>query len=271
MKVPGKRNWPKTVYNRFQDSSAILITDYPNIGASEIRAWCYVKAIGANEAYRPSENYNRLSYNSAFPWQSDSVAGVVAMNYIFKNQKNEWEPLRLYTFKKFEEGIYYRDAVLETNNKVQLQLADIPLPNGILRVDKMNSTDSVQMRLGHYALPELKGTIKKESRKVRGFDVQIISNGVYQLAMVPLSGWQKMMAVDAKGVHPQSSRSTVINVESSFVPGQKEELYVTLMLWKKAGEKWTDNELVPVKKIENTDGNIIVWMVNGEKKTVTFD
>ncbi|HEX8461333.1 MAG TPA: DUF2264 domain-containing protein [Segetibacter sp.] len=258
------------VYNKFEDSSHILITDYPNIGASEIRAWCNVKAIGAGEPFRSSENYNRLSYNSAFPWQADSVPGVVAMNYIFKNKKNEWEPLRLFSFKKFENGIYYRDVVLETNKNIQLSLADIPLPNGILRVDKNNSTDSIELRLGHYALPVLKGNIKTQTRKVKGYNVQIIDNGKYQLALVSISGWDDMKTMTTKNVHPESKESAVINVSDNFTPG-KDALYATLMLWKKSGEKWTDNELVPIKKIINTTQNTVtISFLNGITKVVKF-
>jgi len=257
------------VYNKFTQKSNLLITNYPGIGASEIRAWCFSKNIGV---YQGTENYNRLSYNSAFPWQADSVDGVVAMNYIFKNKKGAWEPLRMYTFKKFDDGVYYRDAVLESNQNIQLNLADIPLPNGILRVDRNRSTDSIQVRLGHYALPQLKGAIKKQSRKVKGVDVQIINNGVYQLAMIPLNGWEKITVADTKNVHPQSKESAVINVEDQFSPTQKQKVYVTLMLWKKASEKWTDSELLPVKKIDWTgDKTGIIWFTNGEKKTVTFE
>lgn len=261
------------VYNKFQDSSGILITDYPNIGASEIRAWCNVRAIRANEPFRSSENYNRLSYNSAFPWQADSVDGVVAMNYIFRNSENKWEPLRLFTFKKFENGIYYRDAVLETNKNIQLNLADIPLPNGILRVDRNNSTDSIDVRLGHYALPELKGMISKETRTIKGQTIQIISNGVYQLAMIPIKGWKNMKAVDTEGVHPESKRSSVINVSDSFLPNRENPFYITLMLWKKAGEKWSNKELLPVTKIGYGKQNnaVTISFVSGEKKTIQFE
>jgi len=148
------------VYHKFEKSSEILITDYPNIGAAEIRAWCNAKVKDDWQKYRSTENYNRLSYNSAFPWQADGVNGEVAMNYVIKNNKQEWEPFRLYTFKKFEEEIYYRDVVLETNSNIQFNLADVPLANGILRVDKNNSTDPIAMRLGHYALPKLDSEIK---------------------------------------------------------------------------------------------------------------
>jgi hypothetical protein len=262
------------VYNKFGDSSHILITDYPNIGASEIRAWCNVKAIGATEPFRSSENYNRLSYNSAFPWQADSVNGVVSMNYIIKNKKNEWEPLRMYTFKKYDSGVYYRDVVLETNKNVQLSLSDIPLADGILRVDKNNSTDSAELRLGHYALPKLKGDIKKQTRKVKGYNVQIIDNGVYQLAMVMLTGWSKMETVTTKGVHPVSNESAVINASTTYYPNkQQSSIYTTLMLWKKSGEKWTDNELVPVKnlKYSSEKDTVTVSFSNGDIKTIKFE
>lgn len=44
------------------------------------------------------------------------------MNYAVLNAKQEWEVLRLYTFKKFEDGIYYRDAELETNPEIKFRL-----------------------------------------------------------------------------------------------------------------------------------------------------
>ncbi|WEK33582.1 MAG: DUF2264 domain-containing protein [Candidatus Pseudobacter hemicellulosilyticus] len=236
------------VYNKYQDSSHILITDYPNIGASEIRAWCHVKHIGNWEAFRASENYNRLSYNSAFPWQADSVDGVVAMNYIIRNAKKEWEPWRLYTFKKYEEGIYYRDVELETNNQVRFNLAEMPLPNGILRIDRNNSADTIEMRLGHYALPAINGMIREEKRRVNGQEIHIIDNGVYQLAMAPLLGWTDMQTIATTGVHPQAKDSKVINAGAKALPG-KGTVYATLMLWKPSGKPFTKKELQPVRKL----------------------
>lgn len=256
------------VYNKFQTGSNVLITDYPNIGASEVRAWCNIKEGPGTTNFRNGENYNRLSYNSEFLWQADKD-GVVAMNYIFKNKDQQWEPLRLYTFKKYEDGVYYRAAVLESNANIQMGLADITLPNGILRIDQNKSTDSVELRLGHYALPQLKGQIKKTSRKINGHEIQIIDNGIYQLALVSLKGWKGMETIDTKDVHPQSKYSTVINVKDEFVPqSDKNVIYATLMLWKKSGEKWADDELVPVKSIEQSVDKVAVKFKDGTKKLV---
>jgi len=261
------------VYHKFQKGSEILITDYPNIGAAEIRAWCNAKVKDDWQKYRSTENYNRLSYNSAFPWQADGKNGEVAMNYVFKNSKQEWEAFRLYTFKKFEEGIYYRDVVLETNSNIKFNLADIPLANGILRVDKNNSTDPISMRLGHYALPKLDAEIKTTIKKVKGHQVTIIDNGKYQLAMIPLLGWDKAEVVKAKGLHPVAGESEVINVSHNFVP-QKDnpEIFATLMLWKKSGEKWSDKELLPVNTINysKTTNTVSISMKNGDEKSVKF-
>jgi len=261
------------VHNLFQKGSDILITDYPSIGASEIRAWCHVPILNAWEKFRGSENYNRLSYNSAFPWQADGENGEVAMNYVFKNADNQWEPLRLYTFKKYNDGIYYRDAVLETNDKIKLKLADLPLDHGILRVDMNVSTDTTTVRLGHYALPQLSGPVTETTRIIKKQEVRIISNGQYQLAMIPLEGWDYMETIKTKGLHPQSENSTIINAVDAFTPGEQPTLYVTLMLWRKAGEVWKDSELMPIKKIIYIPDkqSVLIRMKDGKEKIIWFD
>lgn len=258
------------VYTNFQEGSKILITNYPAIGASEVRAWCHEKKKNDWQGFRSTENYNRLSYNSAFLWQADGINGEVAMNYVFKNAQQEWEPLRLFTFKKFEDGVYYRDAVLETNEHIKMNLADIPLPNGILRIDKNNSSDAVSVRLGHYALPQLDKEITTVTRVIKGKKVTIIDNGKYQLAMIPLLGWDKTEVIAAKGLHPESENSTVINVANEFKPdNDTATIYATVMLWKKSGEKWRNKELQCVSKIKSSGKDIEV-NINGKRKLIQF-
>jgi hypothetical protein len=260
------------VYNKFQGVSEILITDYPNIGASEVRAWCHAKVKDDWQKFRSTENYNRLSYNSAFLWQADGENGEVAMNYVIKNKSDKWEAFRLYKFKKFEDGIYYRDVVLETDANVKFNLADIPLANGILRVDKNNSATPILMRLGHYALPKLDGEIKRTVRKIKGYEVTIIDNGKYQLATIPLLGWDKSEVVQAKGLHPEANESSVINLSKNNASQKENTVYATLMLWKKSGEKWSNKELLAVKKIDFSakENTVNVSLANGENKIVKY-
>ena len=258
------------VYNKYQGDSHILITDYPNIGASEVRAWCNEKVKNDWQKFRSTENYNKLSYNSAFPWQADGENGEVAMNYVVKNKNNAWEAFRLYTFKKFENGIYYRDVVLETDENIKFNLADIPLANGILRVDRNNSDKPIAMRLGHYALPKLDKEIITSKKKVNGFDVTIIDNGKYQLVMIPILGWQNTEVVKAKGLHPESNESSVIDVTSTSAP-KNSNIYATLMLWKQSDKKFTNKELSPVSKIIDLgDGTFSVKIEGEPEKKIQF-
>lgn len=254
---------PDSVYHHYQKSSQILVTDYPSMGAAEIRAWCHVKNIGANEPFRSSENYNRLAYNSAFPWQADGTNGEVAMNYVVKNRKNEWEPLRLYTFKGFENNIYYRDVALETDSNVKFHLADYALPNGVLRVDQVSVKDSATIRLGHYALPQLSKPISTELRKVGKYTATIIDNGQYQLATIPLIGWQNNFNVDSKGLHPEATQSKVSQLEVSVSENSQIPL-LSLLLWEKSGKPFAEDALNPIRKVSYRKNMIVITMKSGQ-------
>lgn len=261
---------PGKVYNKFQPGSTLLITNYPNSGASEMRSWCHETVAGDWQKFRSSENYNKLAYNTEFPWMADGAKGEISMNYGTKNKKGEWEVLRLYTFKDFKDGVYRRDAVLETDTTVKYQLADISLPDGILRIDRVNVSTPTDITLGHYALAQssdanLPVTIRKINKK----EVKTISNGEYTLAMIPLAGWDNPVEVIyPNGLHPVSKVCALPSLRQ-HVEGSN--ILVTLQLWKKKSD-FTDKELSPVKsiKIAKDKKSVTVVLSNGEKKTVTF-
>lgn len=261
------------VYNTFSAGTNILISDYPEIGASEIRAWCHERVKDDWQKFRSTENYNRLAYNSAFPWQADGDNGEVAMNYLMKNSTNAWEAFRLYRFKQYSDGVYYRDAVLETDEAVQMNLVDIPLPNGILRVDRNTSQRPVEMRLGHYALPQVKGVIKAKTMKAGNYVATIIDNGVYQLAMIPVMGWEGAEVLNTYGLHPESPKSSIINLKGKYEPDKGGQApFISLMLWKPHGVKWTASELMPIKAVLLSPGNgqVLIKLKNGMTKRVLY-
>jgi hypothetical protein len=226
-----------TVVNKFQPGSEILITNYPTIGASEVRAWCHETVAGDWQKFRSTENYNRLSYNSAFLWQADGKQGEVAMNYLTKNVKGQWEALRLYTFRSFEGGVYHRDAVLETNRELRYSLRDQPLADGILRNDTLFSPVDTELRLGHYALPVLDKPMKQQVRTIGGRRVYILDNGYYTLAMAVNDNFSRMEFVETGGLHPEAEKSVVINAVASVNAGEPLALK-SVMLWKQSGKKF---------------------------------
>ncbi len=257
------------VYNKFQEGSNLLITDYPNSGAAEMRSWCHETVAKDWQKFRSTENYNKLAYNTEFPWMADGKNGEISMNYGVLNEKGEWEVLRLYTFKSFEDGIYRRDAELETNSNIKFKLADIPLPNGILRVDKVISPLQTDFTLGHYSLPELDKPIKKSKQTIDGKEAFIINNGNYQLAMISLEGWSRMSYTDAEGLHPVSNTCSTIQAKANL---SGENIFITLQLWKKGDKGFTKNELTPINKINISadKGTIEIVFKNGDVKQITI-
>lgn len=258
---------PGKVYNKFMEGSNTLVTNYPNSGTSEIRAWCHETVAKDWQKFRSTENYNKLSYNTAFPWMADSPDGKVSMNYAVLNAKQEWEVLRLYTFKKFEDGIYYRDAELETNPEIKFRLADIPLPNGILRVDKVSFPITTELHYGHYSLPELESPIVTKGQKAGGYTAYCMDNGAYQIALINLQGWSEVEFVQTEGLHPVSNKCSVINVATTH---SGDKVFITLQLWKKSGKPFTKKELAPVKSFKQTGDTITIYFSDGTVKTVSL-
>ena len=258
---------PGKVYNKFMEGSNTLVTNYPNSGTSEIRAWCHEAVAKDWQKFRSTENYNKLSYNTAFPWMADSPDGKVSMNYAVLNAKQEWEVLRLYTFKKFEDGIYYRDAELETNPEIKFRLAEIPLFNGILRVDKISFPITTELRYGHYSLPELKSPIVTKEQKFGEYTAYCMDNGAYQTALINLQGWSEVEFVQTEGLHPVSNKCSVINAATTH---SGDKVFITLQLWKKSGKPFTKKELTPVKSFKQTGDTITIYFSDGTVKTVSL-
>lgn len=258
------------VYNKFQEGSNLLITNYPNCGGAEMRSWCHETVAGDWQQFRSTENYNKLAYHTEFPWMADDANGEISMNYGVVNDKKEWEVLRLYTFKSFENGIYRRDAVLETNTEIVFKLADIPLPDGVLRVDKIITPVETDVRLGHYSLPELTDGITVAAVTFNGAESRLISNGEHQLTLIPLLGWGGIETAYPRGLHPVSDACAVLMATDHVPAGEK--IYVTLQLWKKGNEPFTTEELNPVESVEIVqDGDAVeVVLQSGEKKRVVF-
>ena len=257
------------VYNKFQPATNLLITDYPNVGGAEMRSWCHETVAGDWQKFRSSENYNKLAYHTEFPWMADGKGGEVSMNYATMNGRGQWEVLRLYTFKSFEEGIYRRDAVLETNREVRYQLADIPLPDGVLRIDKVSVPEPTTIRLGHYSLPQIEDKTFGIERCKHVPEATIISNGEYKLATVPLHGWDNTSVHYPTGLHPMSEQCSLIVNEKAVT---KEHIMVTLHLWKKGDKPFSRKELTPVKSLTIADdlSHVEVTLANGEVKRVVF-
>lgn len=211
-----------------------------------MRSWCHETAAGDWQKFRSTENYNKLAYHTDFPWMADGKQGEISMNYGIKNKNGDWEVLRLYTFRSFENGQYRRDAVLETDTTVCVQLTDIPLADGVLRVDKVSSHNPLNLRLGSYSLPQFSSQLERGQQKIRtnfvemnnnrittSIETSTLDNNHYQLASVPLYGWDTTKVLQPRGLHPMTNECGLIIHEAKAVNNR---IFITLHLWKKAVE-----------------------------------
>lgn len=224
-----------SVYSRWTEGAQVLITNYPSLGDSEIRAVSHKEG-----SWYTSESYSRLAYSATFPWQADGKNGEVAMGYVFKNSRGEWEAMRHFVSKGFAEGTLTRTVTPLKNRTLELLLKDTSLPNGILRRDRVTRVEnSTVLRLGHYALPERPDTRITEQilSLKKGLKAYVIDNGEYELALIPLEGWEKVEFVRASGLHPDTRESVTINVESSIDAPRDLE---SLMLFKKGTFKTSE-------------------------------
>lgn len=221
---------PEQVCNHWFDGPEMLITNYPSCGSTEVRAYCYSNTW---EEFRGSEQYNRLAYNTDLPWMADGKAGEVAMAYVVKNGKGEWEALKKYTCKGFDGRTLTREAELKSDGRFKMTLKDTPLPNGTLREDAVTSlAGPTEIHLGHYALPETQGRIQERSLRLgKGRVAYLIYNGTYELALIPLEGWSEQPAfVRTTGLHPEAAHCETINLRATVT---RPTTFKTLMLMKK--------------------------------------
>ena len=151
-----------------------------------------------------------------------------------------------------------------------MNLVELPIANGILRVDRNISTENVEMRLGHYGLPEFEMPIQTTKKKVGDYEATIIDNGKYQLAIVPLKGWENTSVVSCYGLHPESQKSTTLTLSSKYLSNNSNSYYACLMLWNKSGEEWTEDSLMPVEKLNAEEDFIQIGFKDGSSYSINY-
>lgn len=213
------------------------------------------EASGATEL-RPSKytdhdiNYNRIAYNTQLPWQADKD-GYAAMAYSIKTEIDEkFQTPRTSFWGGEKDGVLYRRTSVgpQPGQTPTVNLADVFVPQGVLRVDRIRCVFGAEIRLGHYGLPHLDLPVEVRPVEFDGHAGLSATNGYHSLALIPFYGWNKIDSIEMEGVHPQAERSTLLYVETEFP-----ETYgafgcvACLMLRKKGTAPWTPEELSSVK------------------------
>jgi len=248
-------------------------------------------------------NYSKVEFNTKFPWEA-TPKGIIACGDGAEGLPGEVES-RQYVLKDIttdtlqeanvtlwageRDGVLYRrqffDYELEKESHwtQAVNLADFPVPYGILRADKLRlHRCPVSLTLGSYGFPD-NGT--EVIRKECGGAKAIILKGhdstgkEKQLAMTIYDGWDSIDFLKSSGTNPDSENSIVVYAKTTRRKqyGYAPYVLISQTITKESLEDFTEEELFPIKDVVYTDaercggyGPVEIALKNGEKKTIDY-
>lgn len=285
----------KEVKETVLDGPALCFTNHEANGETILRTGKIVKNTGD---FHAMWNYSKLCYNTKYPWEStpgvmDIHAGKVeAQQYVLEDiATGKLMRANVTLWCGSRDGVLYRRQFFDYNLEQEsmwiqaMNLADFPVENGIIRVDKHRLfRRPVKFTLGAYGFPD-NGT--KVTVKNSGSAKAIILKGKdftgckKQLAMTIYDGWQDLKLVHSVGTNPDSENSIVVYAESSFnkqYGGHEPYVMISQVLTKESTEDFSDEELFPIQSVQYEDmtgngvyGNTIVTLKNGTVKKINFE
>jgi hypothetical protein len=236
------------------------------------------------KVYYDDPNYSKLAYNTHFPWEDHNPAGGTSMEYSFRSldprdvrgddinfyltgitisgnsERSEvYSTSQSMIFNGVRDGVIYRQAIMRRppNNGVGyiIDLADIIIPGGVIRVDRSRLAFEHELTLGHFGLPHLNGN-KAITNYYEEGGKKIITGSIRgrQIALIIYSGWDNLVSMIHKGRNAEADESTVIYAyRKRTAKNPAMELMIAVMLHKTDDTEWSPGELSPIKNIEIID------------------
>ncbi len=257
------------------DNPGLVLVNHGKTGTSEIIP---------GKVYYDDPNYSKLIFNTHFPWEDHNPAGGTSMEYSFRSLDprdvrgddinfyltgitvdNSSETRKAYSISQnmvyngVKNGILYRQAIMRKppNNGVGyiIDLADIIIPGGVLRVDRTRLAFEHELTLGHFGLPHINGQKAVVNNFSEG-DKKVITAAIRgrRVALISYSGWDDVDSMVHENRNAEAQESTVIYAHKKRLSKNPAmELMITVMLHKTDDSEWTDDELSPVRHIEIMD------------------
>jgi hypothetical protein len=158
-----------------------------------------------------------------------------------------------------ENDVLYRQAIMRRppNNGVGyiIDLAEITIPGGVIRVDRSRMAFEYELTLGHFGLPHLDGM----NAVVNQFEMEtkkVITASIpgRRVALIIYSGWDEVKSLIHLDRNAEAAESTVIYARKKrMAKNPPMELMIAVMLHKTDDSEWSNEELSPVKEIRIMD------------------
>lgn len=277
----------------------LVIVNHGGSGTSEIIS---------GKVYDDDPNYAKLVFNTHFPWEDHNPQGGTAQVYSFRSldprdlrgmdiifyltgravdnaaSKNAgYSTSQSILFNGVRDQVLYRQLLMRRppNNGVGyiIDLAEITIPGGVVRVDRCRLAFEHELTLGHFGLPHVggkKARVQKFGDSTKKGLTAAISGR--QLAFIAYHGWDRVRAQVHRGFNAETEESTVLGAyRKRLAQNPAMELMISAMLHKTDDKPWTKKELSPLKKIEIRDvmpsGSALgaeLMLADGKKYVVDF-
>lgn len=254
------------------ENPGLMLVNHGKTGTSEIIS---------GKVYYNDPNYSKLVYNTHFPWEDHNPRGGTSMEYSFRSQDprdmrgddvnfyltgrslpNNSEENRSFTasqsmlFNGVRKNVLYRQAIMRKppNNGVGyiIDLAEITIPGGVIRVDRTRMAFEHELTLGHFGLPHING-IKAVVSQIEDGVRKVITASIpgRSVALISYGGWDKVASLVHSDRNAEACESTVIYAyKQRLTKNPPMELMITVFLHKMDEREWAEEELSPVKDIE---------------------
>ena len=281
------------------ESPGLVLVNHGKTGTAEIIP---------GKVYYDDPNYSKLVYNTHFPWEDHNPAGGTSMEYSFRSLDprdlrgddvnfyltgqtvtNNSDKNKTFTtsqsmlYNGMRKDVLYRQAIMRKppNNGVGyiIDLAEITIPGGVIRVDRTRLAFEYELTLGHFGLPHIHGQ-KPVINQFETGDKMIITASISgrQIALISYHGWDKLESLVHTNRNAEADESTVIYARKKrTAKNPPMELIVIVMLHKMDDSEWTAEELSPVKELKFLEVTpsqsalgAIVTLYNDEKYEIDF-
>ncbi len=290
----------KDVKETILNGPALCFTNHNANGGNILRTG---KILKAPEDDHGMWNYSKISYHSQYPWEAAPTGreDLESQQYVlFDKNDGTYKKCNVTFWNGERDNVLYRRQFFGYNLADEchwinaMNLADIPVAYGLIRVDKARLfRPNLKLTLGTYGFPddgkteiirkdfkyEVTGphSIRKRCKAhaiiMKGHDSQ---GEMKQLAFTLYTGWQNIDIAKSTGTNPDSKNSLI--AYGSF---DKEHLYdssesyvfISQTITREDFEDFTDEELFPITRIKFSDpdctgcyGNIVLKLHDGVSK-----
>ncbi len=254
------------------NNPGLVLVNHGKTGTSEIIP---------GKVYYDDHNYSKLVYNTHFPWEDHNPEGGTSMEYSFRSldpRDVRGDDINFYLtgiaeqnlsgknahftasqsmlYNGVRNDVIYRQAIMRKppNNGVGyiIDLAEIVIPGGVIRVDRSRLAFEYELTLGHFGLPHLDGR-QAGIRQFEDGQRRVITASIpgRRLALIAYHGWDALESLTHEGRNAEADESTVIYARKKRVQKNPPmELMITVLLHRMDDRDWTEEELAPVSNVE---------------------